>query len=402
MLDIVLTQLPNPVLATQMYHSLGILYLASTVERAGYSVEIVDLRQGDRPLPEAKYYGFSCTTPEIDYARKLAKQVKGITIVGGGHPSLMPEDCVRDFDYVIVGEGEDIILNFLEDKWYYPKIIRAPRIRDLNRIPFPARHLVKNPFSTNIFPGERYGEGAPTATMITSRGCPFDCHFCGNILRNPVTFRSVEDILIEMQELIEGYGIEHFKFMDDNFTLHPNFRELCKHIGRLDIHYIVHTRSDLMTDEKAQYLFQSGCVQSGLGVESADDRVLKLNNKKETVAQHKEALKMLKEAGLRTKPYWMTGLPGETDETIELNKQFMISTNPDKWTISTFTPYPGCAVHNNPEKFGIEIIEKDWSKYWNYCQGKYNHVLKGQTQEQMWTRYEGFYNWLRSEQWKRQ
>lgn len=401
MLDIALIQLPNPALATQMYHSLGILYLASTVERAGYSVEIVDLRHGDRLLPKAEFYGFSCTTPEIYYARKLAKQVKGITVVGGGHPSLMPEDCMKDFDYVVMGEGEEVILDIIGHGGKHKQVIKTARISDLDKIPYPARHLVKNPFSTNIFAGERYGEDAPTATMIISRGCPFRCHFCGNIFYKAVTFRGVGNIIGEMKLLINRYNIKHFKFMDDNFTLHPEFKELCHQIGNLNIQYIAHTRSDLMTPEKAELLFKSGCVQSGLGVESADNNVLKINNKLETAEQHKEAIKILKEAGLRTKPYWMTGLPGETDETIELNKQFMIDTQPAKWTVSTFTPYPGCAIHENPDKFGITIIEKDWSKYWNYCQGRYNHVLKGQTQEQMWARYEGFYNWLRSEKWLR-
>ncbi len=401
MLDICLVQLPNPALATQMYHSLGILYLASVVEKAGYWVYIADLRNDNKPLPPARFYGFSCTTPEIDYARKLAKQVKGITIVGGGHPSLMPEDCLSDFDYVIMGEGEEVILEILSNPRKVKQVIKTPRISDLNKIPFPARHLIKNPFSTNIFAGERYGEGPLTATMIISRGCPFRCHFCGNIFYKAVTFRSVENIICEMVELRDKYKITHFKFMDDNFTLHPEFKDLCNEIKKLDIHYIAHTRSDLMTPEKAELLFRSGCVQSGLGVESADNNVLKINNKRETVEQHKEAIKILKEAGLRTKPYWMTGLPGETDETIELNKQFMIDTQVDKWTVSTFTPYPGCAIHENPDKFGVTIIEKDWSKYWNYCQGRYNHVLKGQTQEQMWNRYLNYYNWLKEGKWLR-
>ena len=144
----------------------------------------------------------------------------------------------------------------------------------------------------------------------------------------------------------------------------------------------------------------SGCEESGLGVESADDNVLRISNKKETAEQHKKAIRLFKDAGIKVKPYWMTGLPGETDETIELNKQFMIDTQPEKWTISTFTPYPGCSFFNNPDKFNFRITEKDYSKWWNFCEEKYNHELYGQTQDEMWARYKKFYLWLKEEKWK--
>jgi len=399
MIDLVLVQLPNPALASQMYNSLGIMYLASVVEQAGYSVEIADLRHGDMELPEAKFYGFSCTTPEINDAKKLAKQVKGKTIVGGAHPSLLPEDCVGGFDYVVVGEGEYPILEIVEcTPEARDGLIYGSRIKNIDKIPYPARHKVKNPYNDQIFEGERYGKGALTATLIATRGCPYNCAFCGNIYRS-ITSRSVENIIGEMKGIMAD-GVTHFKFMDDCFTLHPQFEKLCVAIEKLHISYIAHTRSDLMTREKAWLMAYSGCVQSGLGIESADDYVLKLNNKGESTEDHLRAIRMLKEAGIHTKPYWMTGLPGETDKTIELNKQFMVDTQPDKWTISTFTPYPGCNIYNNPKDYGIEITEPDWSKWWNYVD-KYNHVIIGQTQEEMYARYEDFFQWLKGEKWKR-
>ena len=396
MIDLCLIQLPNPALASQMYHSLGILYLASAVEKAGYSVEIADLRHGDLGLPIAKFYGFSCTTPEINYAKKLAKEVKGKIIVGGENSSLLPEDCIGYFNYIIRGEGEYILLDILQGE-LKPLTYMANRIKSLDAIPYPARHKVKDPYNNRIFEGERYGEGDLTATMIATRGCPYACSFCGNIYR-AITSRSVENIIGEMKQIIKD-GVTHFKFMDDCFTLHPDFENLCKEIKKLNISYIAHTRSDLMTLEKAKLLANSGCYQSGLGVESADDYVLKLNNKKETAEQHRRAIQILKEAGIHTKPYWMTGLPGEIDKTIELNKQFMIDTNPDKWTVSTFTPYPGSDIYNHPDKYGVVITEPNWDKWWNYVD-KYNHILIGQTQEEMYARYKDFYSWLKEEKWK--
>ena len=399
MLDICLIQLPNPALAHTMYNSLGIMYLASVVEQAGYSVEIADLRHNGG-LPRAHYYGFSCTTPEITYAKELAKQVRGKTIVGGAHPSLLPEDCWNDFDYIVIGEGEEVILDILSGKITSPKGIVASRIRDLDKIPYPARNKVKFPYSDMIFEGERYGHGAMTGTLIATRGCPFSCHYCANIFRY-ITSRSVENIIGEMK-LMMADGVTHFKFMDDCFTLHHEFERLTQEMKKLNISYIAHTRADLMTPKIALSLKESGCYQSGLGVETADDTVLKLNNKKETVEDSVRAIRTLKEAGIHVKPYWMTGLPGETDKTIERNKEFMITTQPNKWTVSTFTPYPGSAIFKRPEDFGIEIVNKDWTKWWNYCENQYNHILIGQTKEEMWKRYNEFYGFLRSEVWKQE
>src|SRR3990167_1186873 len=110
MIDIALIQLPNPNLDNpRMYFPLGILYLAAIVRDAGLSVEVVDMRDGIKPMPEAEFYGFSCTTPEITIAKELAKKVQGLTIVGGAHASVLPSDCVGNFDYVVKGEGEEVI-----------------------------------------------------------------------------------------------------------------------------------------------------------------------------------------------------------------------------------------------------------------------------------------------------
>lgn len=409
MLHLCLIELPNLALENpEMYHPLGLLYIAAMVEEAGYDLEIADLRSGEKPLPEAEFYGFSCTTPEINYAKEIARKVNGKTIVGGPHPSLLPNDCLNDFDYIVRGEGEVVILQILAGS-LEASVINAPRIIELDAIPLPARHRVKDPFSDTLFTGERYGVGEKTASLIVSRGCPYSCSFCGNIYQNPVAYRSVENILFEIWKL-KKQGVRHLRFVDDNFTLHPDFEKLCFALKDREMHYRCHTRSNLIDKEKAQWLKYSGCEECSLGVESADVIVLDINNKKETPERHGDAIKILKDAGLRSKVYLMSGLPGETDKTMELNKEFMIKYKPDKWTLSTFTPYPGCDIFNNPDKYDVEIVNKDWSNWWNFVmpvEGKelpgragYVHILKGQTKEQMGERHDKFYEWLKKEDWK--
>ena len=409
MIDLCLALLPNPALQhPKMYIPLGILYIAAVVEKADYKVEVLDLRDGAQPFPDARFYGFSCTTPEINDAKTLAKQVKGRTIIGGAHASLLPEDCEGYFDYIVQGEGERTIIDILEGRVDHGRI-QSPRLVRLDDVPYPAWHKLDNPFSDTLFPGEGHGIGAKASPLIASRGCSWFCAFCGNVFQRPVRFRSIENITGELKELIK-LGIKHFRFEDDNFTVHPRFEDLCESIAELGINYKAHTRSDMLTHKQANAMKMSGCEECGLGVESADDNVLRINKKHETASQHRQAVEVLKACGIRPKIYWMAGLPGETDETLELNKQFMIDTKPAKWTLSCFTPYPGCEVYNYPERFGIEIVNRNWATWWNFViqekhvilKGRegFNHVLVGQTKEQMTERHNRFRDFLEAEEWR--
>jgi len=390
----------------RMYFPLGILYLAGMAEEAGCEVEIADCRDGIKKLPNAKYYGFSCVTPHINQAKRMSQGLKGQTVIGGSHPTVAPEDCQGYFDYIVRGEGEETLLDILNGQYPNGGIINSSRIRDLDIIPNPAWHKIKNPFSKTLFTGARYGEGELSAPIMASRGCPYACAFCGNMLRTPVIFRSVDSIASEIFLLKIEYGIRKFRFVDDNFTIHPNLEDLCKEIKEFHISYRCHTRANFITPEKARLLRESGCEECSLGVESADDSVLKLNNKKLTVEQNKEAVRILHKSGLKVKIYWMSGLPGETDETIDKNIEFMQELKPAKWTLSCFAPYPGCDIYNNPDKYGVEILNTNFDNYWNFVfeeNGKkfpgregYIHKLKGQTIEQMTERHHKFDTFLRS------
>ncbi len=394
MKDLVLLSLPDLVLTHPlMYFPLSLMYLGAMTREAGYDVQIVDCRDGIKNLPESRFYGFSCVTPQISEAKKIARIVgKERSIIGGAHASLLPLDCVHDFNYVVRGEGEYTLLDILSGK-QTPGIIDSPRIKNLDILPFPAWDMVDQPFSDTLFPGERYGNGELASTLIGSRGCPYTCSFCGNVHSVPVVYRSAKSIFQDLHASKKP-GANYFRFEDDCFALNPQFDSVCRLIKQLAIHYKGHTRSDLVTPQNAALLVWSGGEECGLGVESADPHVLRVNNKKETVDDHKKAIKMLKDAGLRVKAYFVTGLPGETAETIELNKQFVLDTKIDKWTVSTFCPYPGTPIFKSPGKFGIEIMENDFSKWWNFSEN-YNHIIIGQTRSEMWQRYLDFYSWLK-------
>ena len=124
MKDLCLIMLPNPALANpKMYYSLGVLYLAAVAEKHKYSVEVADLRGGYKELPEAKFYGFSATTPEIPYAKKISRWVNGKTIIGGAHATLLPEDCLSCFDFTVFGVVEEAIVQILSGQNTYRLVV---------------------------------------------------------------------------------------------------------------------------------------------------------------------------------------------------------------------------------------------------------------------------------------
>jgi anaerobic magnesium-protoporphyrin IX monomethyl ester cyclase len=390
-----------------------LLYLGAVLEKAGHEVQIVDLRKEEnidvrRQVAKANFVGLTATSGEIVDAKRIARQVKTyygkqvVTIVGGAHPSLLPEDCINHFDCVVVGEGEKSILEIVENG--ARGLVNSSPIKDLDTIPFPARHLVgEKAFSHTLWPGEKYGKGPKATTLIGSRGCFWQkCAFCGNI-RQPLRLRSPANIVEEIKQVRDQYGCYHYRFEDDDFTFNKKrCLKLCEELKPLGIHYKAHSRSDLLDEEICQALKQSGCDEFGIGVESADNHVLETVDKGLTVEDHKKAIKLLKEAGIITKAYFIIGLPGETEETIEKNMQFVKETGIDKWTISIFMPYPGCPIACNPTKYGVKIVDHDWSHYWNFPDYPCHELTDPPaTRQQIWKRYKRFYEFMRSEAWRK-
>jgi len=399
---------PNPVLTEPtMYVPLGVLYLGAVLQEAGHEVKIVDLRTKHIDLsliPKADFYCFSCTTGEIDDAAYISQCLKkwghSTTIVGGPHASVMPEECEDVFDVVVVGEGEQAILNVVDEGLV--GLVYGEPVNDLDALPFPARHLLPEEvvFTRTLFLGSRGGMGPKSTPVISSRGCPFDCYFCAQPHRK-IRFRSPECFVSEIKYLQHRYDCHHFRFVDDSFSAKKKrVLKICELLEPLRIHYRAQTRSDLLDEEICKAMKKSGCDELGVGVEVADDEILKLVNKSETVEDHKRAIRLMKEAGIRAKAYFMVGLPGYTEETIKKNMEFVEETQIDRYTVSIFVPYPGCLIAENPEKFGVKLLNQNYSHYWNFPEYPL-HELEGVAQRKIYEWYCRFNEWIRSEVWRR-
>lgn len=415
MKKVALVLLPNPQLSTPTMHiNLGVLYIASTIKQAGHGVKVIDLR-GEKDvcavdlgkMRDVNCVCLSATSGEIKFAKKLNKLIKKTdpkikTIIGGAHASLYPKDC-RGFDVVVVGEGEKIIVDIIENN--LTGIFKQERIKNLDEIHSPDWDLLppEQMFSETLLPGEKYGKTTERGvTLIGSRGCSFNCAFCANIHRAPVTFLSPRKMYQEVKLLCDKYNVNNFRFVDDMFTLNKNWlRAVCERFATLNIKYRCHTRADSLTQEDLRLLKTSGCVELAIGVESGDPKVLKLVNKKETVDQFTKAVNMIKDVGIGTKVYLMSGLPGETEYSLEQTFNFMRKASPDKWTLSQFTPYPGCDIWKNPRKYGVNIVNTDFENYWNFTDTVTYELIGMFDSQQLRQRYKDLYRLLRSDEWKK-
>ena len=365
-MKVVLINPPDPVVEDACWDDpLGLLYLGAVLEENGVEAEVVDLNFHDDfkvlENTDADFYGLYCSSPLIKSALAVNNFLKethpdAIRIVGGPHATCVPSDLVEHFDKVIVGEGERAILTALKDKTR--KIIGMIPIQDLDRIPYPARHLVP------IKEYHRRVNGLHSTGLITARGCPASCTFCSKVWGKRVRFRSPENIIGEVKECIEQYDIHAFSIRDDTFTLNrKRLLRILDGFKKLDIFWRCLTRVDQVDEEILTAMDAAGCVQIVYGLESGNQQILDNLGKETTVEQNFEAIRLTKEAGIEAKAAVIVGSPGETWETVQDTVDMVEAVMPDEAILCIFTPYPGSPVWDDPEAFGMKILTRDVTEY---------------------------------------
>lgn len=387
-MKVTLISTPSPFLINQKsFPSLGILYLAAVMEQQNINVTVADLTNKEDELEVAlqsfagaDIYGVTATTPQYPQAFRILNILRSQNptahiVVGGAHPSAVPEKCLQDgFDFVVVGEGELAmmrIVSHLEKGQLLPKLVRAPAIQEIDTIPLPARHLINtHSYSYDI-------DGGQGTTLITSRGCPYACAFCSkDAWQQGVRFHSVDYVITEIKHLIDVYGFKHFLFLDDTLTIHKKrLFELCQHMKSLGIKWRCYARS-ATTKELLQAMKDAGCVEVGVGVESGSQKILDMVNKKETVEQNTRFVEMCKDVGIIANVFIMIGLPGETYETVAETRRWMERVRPQKFGFNIFMPYAGTPIYNHPERYDIHIYDVPDEKSWvKGRQGEYESYI---------------------------
>lgn len=309
--------------------------------------------------PDYLVLNVASTTLESDLSiLSVAKEILPniITIAKGAHFLTSNTDILykyKTLDLIMVGEVEKTLKEILEGKNYsrikglcYRDGFAAkytgkrPFIQDLDKIPFPARHLVDN----NSF--RRPDNNKVQAIIKVSRGCPHHCFFC---LATPVSgskvrVRSAENIIEEIKECVETYGIKDFLFWSDIFNFDTDWTmNLCEKIieSGLKIIWSANTRADTITEEMAELMYESGCRLVSIGIESGSQYILDKIGKKITLGEIMDAVKILKNAKIKIYNYFIIGLPWDNETTIEETIEFAIALNGDFSSFYTAVPLPG-------------------------------------------------------------
>lgn len=327
------------------------------------------------------YLGISMYTANYPSAKMVSRKIRKLRpdikiVVGGVHATLAYRDLMAEdwMDYLIRGEGEFAFLELANNvplhminglSWrdangaVIHNAARAP-IDPLDIIPFPERDLFITP-SHNMDLGQ----------IITGRGCPFACTYCASPAmwgRKNVRFRSVYDVVTELELISKKYQSSMIYFSDDTFSLKKDRTiELCNEIIRrgLNISWKCDTRADCLDDELVGAMKDAGCQLVKIGVESGSDRILKLIKKGMTKEKVMAAAKVAKSHGIKLTAYLMIGFPGETNEDVQETIDFAREMNADYYSLSILAPYYGTEIFNTMGEYGIKLEKDHWEYFYH-------------------------------------
>jgi radical SAM superfamily enzyme YgiQ (UPF0313 family) len=356
---------------------LGLLYLASQLRDKGLRVDIVDLsargEMDQQAIPDGyDLYGFSTYSVNYGLTRQLADAVKSrmpqvVTVAGGPHASALPEQVADDgFDVVVHGEGEMAIVQIIEALQAgstLPRILYGTPPNPLDSLPFPDYELV------DLSTYSREVDGQPCVSILSSRGCPYRCTFCNSNIMGagkPMRYRSPQNVVAEIRQIKSKYGIRHFRFQDDIFTINQQrVAELTRFLAAENIVYRCFARINTHTERMAGLLREGGCVHASFGVETGSRKLLAKHamHKGQTPHQIEWALTNAYNAGIRMRIFLIVGFPGETDETIEETLALVKNCPWDEFSVYPLIAYPGTLLHDDPAKFGITHIDRNYSDY---------------------------------------
>lgn len=387
------------------YPPIGLMYLASFLEKNGHSADIIDLEVEcldlkkllDRIIQaKADIIGITSTSPVFyiaqAYAKVLRENLRLPIVVGGSHVTVLKDKALtEEFDFAIMNEGEYALVELMNEmsrERNYSKIngliyrqgdqIKAnPQrtfIENLDSLPFPARHKL-DPYKYRFeVPGKGF---IPVVDIELTRGCPFHCVFCSEPLNTgrKLRSRSAKNVVDEIKEVKEKYGIDHFFMLDSTLTLNRKLIEdFCHELIRrkVNITFEGQTRANLVDEPLLDLMKKAGLSRLSFGLESADKKVLTLMRKEMDLESVRKAFYLCKKVKISTMCGTMMGNPGDTKETILATAWFVRSIPEIRYApLAIAIPYPGTELFNMAQigMYGLKLIQSDYKKYCRYSGG---------------------------------
>ncbi len=371
---------------------LGLAYIAAFLEQNGHKIKILDLNLEEntkeelsKNLKECDMVGISVLSVLYKSSKKLISEIREINkeipiIVGGAHvtalPKLMMEE--NDINFVIIGEGEEAFLELINESKSnknYENIKgiffrkdgeikqTSPRepIQDLDKLPFPARHLLKMDRYVNRIDNEK------VTVIMSSRGCPFHCFYCVKNIYPKWRGRSAKNVVDEIEHVYKEYGAKVIYFCDDLFTFNKQRTiDICKSIleRNIKIRWLCTSRVDTIDEEMLSWMKKAGCYSIQYGVESGDQGIIDKMGKGITLEKAKKAFKLTKKAKMYSKAYFIIGFPWDTEETVNKTIKFALSLGTDELQFTMLMPFPGTPCWYEAIKVGsIDPRDIDWDVF---------------------------------------
>ena len=368
--------------------ALGILRIAAVLENSGYQVEMLDLSGIENyetaivdhaKNTSTKIFGITATTPQMPAVARIQQRLRNTRpdakiILGGPHPTLVNAAAKKEkaqeiegraqraltvmleqFDVVVAGDGEKAIFQAIEEN--APPLIDADnpqselflKDKDLENLPFPARHLVDvSSYNYEI-------DKTPALSLIAQLGCPFGCGFCGGrkspMLRR-IRKRLSESVVEEIRHLYLNYGVEGFMFYDDELNVNREMVGLMDGIAELQKELEVEFRlrgfikSELFDERQAEAMYKAGFRWILTGFESGSHRILENINKRATREDNSRCVQIAHDNGLKVKGLMSIGHPGESEQTAYETLDWLLEAKPDDFDVSIITTYPGTPYYD--------------------------------------------------------
>ncbi len=316
----------------------------------------------------------------VEFLTRQAKRIfPGVPVVlGGSHASFLPEPSLRQTgaDFVVMSEGEETcaeLIRYLERKDQAYGQIRGlafrrpggritvtpprPLIADLDTLPFPDRE--------SLYRLESYRPD-DMSMIMTSRGCPFSCTFCSSLWEHRVRYRSIPNIIAEIEYLVERFGVTTVYFKDDTFTVNRKWvNAFCDALDRknLGIRWECLTRIELVDEELIRRMRDAGMFNLKIGIETGSQRLLEGTHKNITLAQIRRGAAILNRLDQKWSAFFMLGYPDETEEEMRMSRALIEEIRPTYVSMSILVPYPGCATYFELAEAGVLDENTDWNLY---------------------------------------
>lgn len=411
---------------TRTSPSMALAYLGAISLRRGDEVRVWDGDVERIPLPRVvaefrpHVVGITANTTQIKSGWAAARQVKEVAqvpiVLGGPHPTVLPEESAGrpEVDVVVRSEGEAtweeltgtldrlglaergyeavrdqavealrhvLGITFRDEDGAVHSTPDRPTIADLDSLPWPAWHLFRLDRYTNLQPTLDHVEGY-SLPILTSRGCPYRCTYCSQIMERRWRMRSAENVVAEWRWLVREVGAAEIGVLDDSFNIRRDrvlricdllIQEGLSHVPWIMINGI---RANLADEELLGRMRQAGCIRTAFGVESGNQQILdSIIHKQLTLDQVRAAFRAAKKVGMETIGFFIIGMPGETEETMEDTIRFAIELDPLVANFSMATPFPGTELYEIAKREG-KILAEDWDDFLFY-EGKARFAMPG-------------------------